>query len=496
MITIKIGNIESMLDGFVPSQIWEMLDSELSYKTKGVEYTKAYNEIKEDGERAWDGRTRLLKNRKNGLFFPSGTLARVRKILDDQRMQYTFEDCRPPTVNNITYPLNEKVKFHDYQSDAINKCLETKRGIVKVATGGGKTHIAGGIISKAGVTPWVFFVNSRAVLHQTARALENKILGEESIGIVGDGICDIRNITVMTMQTAAAALGEKKKDIDEEDDDYNDEKEQAILQKKADILNLIKGAEGIIVDEAHHTPARLAKAVCFAAKNARARFGLSASPWRDDGDDLLIEACFGKRIVDIEATYLINRGFLVRPTIYMPHMRCCLGSFKTYQNIYSSYIVDNDKRNEVIADYANICREQKKPTMILVKQIKHGKILNDLLPDAVFIKGEDSTKQRDKAINSIVNRNKFILIATALADEGLDIPCLERGILAGSGKSSTKAFQRLGRFLRVEEGKTEAKILDFMDYAKYISEHSRRRLKLYSTESGFIIVKDFPPEIK
>ena len=60
-------------------------------------------------------------------------------------------------------------------------------------------------------------------------------------------------------------------------------------------------------------------------------------------------------------------------------------------------------------------------------------------------------------------------------------------ILAGSGKSSTRALQRVGRTLRPYKDKTEATVIDFEDHCKYMLGHSRKRKKIYQTEPEFNI---------
>jgi len=59
--------------------------------------------------------------------------------------------------------------------------------------------------------------------------------------------------------------------------------------------------------------------------------------------------------------------------------------------------------------------------------------------------------------------------------------------MGSSGKSSTRALQRIGRVLRPFDGKDHATIYDFMDTAKYLSSHARARKKIYKTEDEFEI---------
>lgn len=66
--------------------------------------------------------------------------------------------------------------------------------------------------------------------------------------------------------------------------------------------------------------------------------------------------------------------------------------------------------------------------------------------------------------------------------EGLDVPILDCLILAGGGRSSTRAFQRIGRVLRLYEGKERAIAFDFEDYTPMLRRHSKIRKKLYLQE--------------
>ena len=74
------------------------------------------------------------------------------------------------------------------------------------------------------------------------------------------------------------------------------------------------------------------------------------------------------------------------------------------------------------------------------------------------------------------------------------MPVLDALILAGSGKSSGRALQRLGRIIRPYKDKKDAIAIDFIDNAKYLRQHSQKRLETYKTESGFKI--KLPKNIK
>jgi superfamily II DNA or RNA helicase len=83
-----------------------------------------------------------------------------------------------------------------------------------------------------------------------------------------------------------------------------------------------------------------------------------------------------------------------------------------------------------------------------VRSIEHGHALRQYMPGAVFMEGDTPATERKQILDQVRNRRLNTLIATSLADEGLDLPSVDVVILAGAGSSTTKALQRIGRALR------------------------------------------------
>ena len=84
---------------------------------------------------------------------------------------------------------------------------------------------------------------------------------------------------------------------------------------------MIRETRGVYYDEVHHAACESAKEVMLAAKNAYWRFGGSATPWREDGAEKMIQALFASHIVNITASWLIARNYLVRPYILNVRVR-------------------------------------------------------------------------------------------------------------------------------------------------------------------------------
>jgi superfamily II DNA or RNA helicase len=244
----------------------------------------------------------------------------------------------------------------------------------------------------------------------------------------------------------------------------------------------------------------------------------SASPWRDDGADLEIDSHFGRKhldaeqvkkirmrrkkdlecldsdkgyIVSISASYLIRKKYLVQPIIYMIVMDGDYASYLSYPKVYKRYIVNNTERNNIVKGLCNaISEKEKNSVLVLVKQILHGKALEKDIEDSMFMSGKLSNKKRKKALDALRNNELKAAIASSIFDEGLDVKRLNCLVLAGSGKSSTRALQRIGRVIRpfdYEDGtkKEKAYVFDFIDKARYISDHSRERMKIYKEEEEF-----------
>ncbi|HNT35544.1 MAG TPA: DEAD/DEAH box helicase, partial [bacterium] len=354
----------------------------------------------------------------------------------------------------------------------------------------GKTVLAAHIIGRLR-RPTLFFVHTRDLLYQTRNMLEG-VLGIP-IGQIGDGTVDIRDVTVGTIQTCSRALGlSQARDAEGESSDSELEEEspgeepELLPERVEQITQLLRTVSVAIFDECHHIPAETSYLLALNLPKAVFRFGLSATPYRSDRQDMLIEAALGERLISINASYLIERQHLVPPHITFFVMQGGEGNQgRTYHEVYQREIVENDKRNQFAAEIARKFLSQNKTVLILVGQIKHGARLASLLPEAVFLTGRDSSTVRNEALDGLRDRTKPLIIATTLADEGLDIPSLDVLILAGGGRSETRALQRIGRALRPAKDKTKAYIVDFFDEARFLSEHSKSRIEIYETERYF-----------
>lgn len=275
---------------------------------------------------------------------------------------------------------------------------------------------------------------------------------------------------------------------------------QDILFQKNQVRELLKTCKAFIVDEAHVASVIIEELGKYAS-NAFYKLGLSGTPWRTDNQEIRIEGALGRKIIQVSASDLIERGYLVQPKIFL----CKVNDFfeaKTYAEIYNLNIVNNWERNYRIKQFAEGFMLNNRPTLILVERREHGAILESMIENAVFVPGgdkgeEDPTDEeknyRRRMLNAVEN-NEIILIATQWANVGVDAPRISCLILAGSNQSSVTTYQQVGRVLRcvgkdiqdsISNGKPDAIIVDFYSDQKNMKTQSNLRKKVYKNERAW-----------
>jgi superfamily II DNA or RNA helicase len=488
MVNLNIYNTHVQMEGPISTEALSKLDAMLSYDHPGYQFM--------NGGRGgfglkgaiggWDGKIRLLSNTKK---FSIGLLDRVRDFLKEEGIEFSEIEKRPLVKYGKPLKLDtSKFELRDYQRAALTAAKKHESGVIRVATGGGKTLIIASLFAQYNI-PTIIYVIGIELLYQMKETIESAY--GVKCGIVGGGECDVNHdVIIMTIWSAAAAFDKEAK-IDE--NDLTSESEVVLnADKKSLIRKKIESAKLFIFDECQYAASETLQFIHKVSVSARHRFLLSGTPWRDTGDDILIEAVGGRRIYDLNATTLIKKGFLIPPDIYMVNVPVVRNVGTNYQQVYTNYIVDNDVRNELIMNSARKLIAAGKKLLVLVVRVGHGKKILDMLSKefrAKFLDGGKSTKNRLETIKDMKEGKLDVLVASKIFDQGVDIPELDALILAGSGKSSGRALQRIGRVIRLSKGKEKAVVVDFFDNCKYLKDHSESRIKIYESEPGFNIIK-------
>lgn len=475
-VKIDIKGNRCYIIGDVDYSIISLLDVELSFRPLGYEHSPKYK------MGYWDGRISLLGR---DLTFSLGLLERVVEFFKSKQYEVEVENHNKYTESKSFNILDRLKKLGKepryYQFEAAKAAIKAERGIIRVATGGGKTLIAGLIVNEIGKDA-IIYVIGKDLLWQF-HDFFTKIFQQE-IGVIGDGVVNIKPITVASVWTVGQAFGMKKVKRDEEE---KDDEKSVSEQYYEDIRYQVAHVGVSIMDECHLGAAETIQRIGTAIRS-RYTIGLSASPWRDDNADMLIESLFGKVVVNISASELIEQGFLTKPIIRFISVPEIDGMPKHYKQIYNTYISENKTRNDLIIKAAKSLVDQGFVTMVLFREIEHGKRLYKELKQDIhchMLNGTMTSDTRKAALQEVEDGKCKLLLASSVFDQGIDCAKLSGLILAGGGKSSTKCLQRIGRVIRISPGKDLAAIVDFYDKCKYLEDHSKIRRKVYESEKGF-----------
>jgi superfamily II DNA or RNA helicase len=420
----------------------------------------------------WDGRESLIEEE----MFPTGLIERLVRALAYYEIPYNVSDAR----NISTIKLhNSSVKLRDYQADAIDKALTHilygtwwPRGVLEIATGGGKTEMAADLILKTRL-PTIFLVHRKDLVDQTIDRFNKYGIDVGELDELGNTL-----VTVTTVQKLIS------------------------WNNKGEDLSHLDNVGQIFFDEAHLASGTSFQTASHMLPNAFMRWGLTATAFmrttKQGWDrkknkkieeaplfDWRLEGATGSSIVKISNRQLIDAGHLSECEVDMYVMKPCEvpESLRGWPQCYDYYIVGNKKRNEMVAQ---AFRNYLKPCLILVSKVKHGELISAAtgLP---FLSGETDQDTRRETIRQLRAGELDGVVASTIFDEGVDITNIQTVILAGGGKSEIKNLQRLGRGLRVAKGKAVLQLVDFFDRSpKILANHSKIRQDIWE-EQGFKI---------
>ena len=101
---------------------------------------------------------------------------------------------------------------------------------------------------------------------------------------------------------------------------------------------------------------------------------------------------------------------------------------------------------------------------MLCERISQVTYLHKEIKNSVMLTSKMTKKDREKTMESVKTGKKNVVISTyGLFSTGIDIPALELLFLCSPIKSEIRLRQSAGRLMRKSPGKTEAKIIDFVD---------------------------------
>ena len=208
--------------------------------------------------------------------------------------------------------------------------------------------------------------------------------------------------------------------------------------------------------------------------------GLSATPFRTDGMDRLIEIFCGPEII-YRKLYRPFNAYKIK-TGFKPKTELNVSGTLDWNSVLEDQAVNKDRNNLI----ANICRYFiNRNILVLVKRKEHAEILKNMLlqygEDVDLFTGDSKE----------CNYNCRILVATySIAGCGFDMVKLD--LLIGAADVLENFTQYIGRIFRRDD--VSAIYIDLIDEMSTMKKHSLERLKVCK-ELG-AEVKDFEKSFK
>lgn len=149
-----------------------------------------------------------------------------------------------------------------------------------------------------------------------------------------------------------------------------------------------------------------------------------------------------------------------------------------WQSIIDIGIVNNAARNSQVIRWAKSHFDEQ--VLILVPSVTLGERYEQQIPGSLCVHSKLGKPKRRQAMEDFKAGKLKCMIATSLADEGLDLPNAKVLIMVSGGRSTQKTIQRTARVLRSHHTKDGAIIYDFNDlFHPTAAKHAQRRQEVY-----------------
>lgn len=411
--------------------------------------------------------------------FPVGLLALATRLAKKLGYLVTHKFVGTPLVpDSVELPSY----LRGYQVEAIRMMLAKKIGICQMPTGAGKTVTAASLILHFPKARVLFTVPSTKLAVQTRKEFAKFF--NEPIGLVGAGKYIWERITVGIIDSLAIAASNKRTELAQ--------------------------VQIVFHDECHSCGSKSYLGTAQAFTSAEYIIGLSATPKRNDGCGLVMNAVCGEINYVVKDEEVAAYGGINLPTYIQvkvtdrykqekkPYPN--LEGYQTPEDILKAYryaIIDYSHRNLVltkVVDELIQLPSRQGNILVLFDYIEHGQALQQMLHrqgiNAPLIDGQVKKVAERKAAEEIQEQfraNKFpLLLGSSVLRQGVDFPNLEFLVLAGASANDTNLFQGVGRAVRVNSDykKVRSVIVDIGDSDPYFGKRAGRRTDLVIDRYG------------
>jgi len=400
-------------------------------------------------------------------------------IIERFGVDFSDEVMKPACVS---WPKVELPKLRPEQTEALAAWSRAGcRGQIIMPTGTGKTEVALAAMART-KTATLVVAPVRDLMYQWLR----RILQAFNVdgGIVGDGLSNIKPITVTTYDSA--------------------------------YIHMVKMGAGfglLIFDEEHHLPGKCRREAAILS-TATMRLGLTATPERTDGLHKDLDWLIGPVVYDMpfkqaEGSTLANFDLVRVPVVLNDYEQA---TYDQCSRVIRHFITSRRKEQHGY-NWQDLCKESGKEPQArnaqkayyLKQSIENRaaeklRVLEDIFrlhkgQQILVFAGSNimaievsrrflvptilsHTRKRERlaVLDSFANGRFEVLVANRVLDEGVDVPEAKVAVVIGGQSSTRQAKQRLGRVLR-RTGSARATLYEVICENTKEVHRSRKRRK-------------------
>ncbi|MBN1973327.1 MAG: DEAD/DEAH box helicase family protein [Sedimentisphaerales bacterium] len=421
----------------------------------------------------WDTRTGAW--RCDAIYYSAVSKSLCEKFGKD----FSDEVMKPQSVSFSKINLPE---LRDEQKEALESWNRSgRRGQIIMPTGTGKTEVALAAMARV-KTATLIAAPVRDLMYQWHRRILRAF--DYDSGIVGDGLSDIKPITVTTYDSA--------------------------------YIHMAKMGAGfglLIFDEEHHLPGKCRREAAILS-TASMRLGLTATPQRSDDLHTDLDWLIGPVVYDMPFHHARGSTLADFDVVRIP-VALTDSEQTTYDQCnraIQNYIFTKRKEKPGY-DWQDLCKESgKEPQARHVQKAYYLKqsienraseklrVLEDIFrlhkgQQILVFAGSNRmaievscrflvptilshTRKRERlaVLDGFANGKFEVLVANRVLDEGVDVPEAKVAVIIGGQGSTRQAKQRLGRILR-KTGSTRATLYEVVCEDTKEVHRSRKRRK-------------------
>jgi len=385
--------------------------------------------------------------------------------------QYVQSKTKYTLVNEVVYPepkllpwdQKPSYEMYPYQKEAMEKLLEAKHAGVEMGTGLGKSFIIANVVKQLGLK--TIIMTPSANITEKLLTDFTRWFGKKNVGAFFDGKKETKKL--ITIGTAQSFTRVKK---------------GSVLWKE------LQATKVFIVDESHQCPAKTLASVCFGlVKDVPYRFFFSATQFRNDGSDLLLDGITGPIVYRMTVREGVDKGFLAKP-IFKMFNAPMNGDYWSNDplDMTRHHLLYNPSIAKSIGTMANYAVKAGFPVLILIEEVEQfTKLLPWLSYEVGFAHGSLTEDNRGKVpmefhksdpteLVKRFNEGKLpILVGTSCISTGTDIPVVKFLVYWQGGSSEIQVKQAIGRGTRITSNKNFCHIVDFKVDDRHMDSNGR-----------------------